>query len=136
MGQALDRLKEITAKLHFPIGVQQEHTYIHQVEVGEVASTCLYISTTESLGIHKWVCKAGTQIASHAHPSKEWVVLYDGLMEIIDEEGKYILKSGESRYFRPGMKHECKVLEDSKYITITVPTEPSFPKNFTPLGRI
>lgn len=66
----------------------------------------------------------------HSHEnSKEFFIVYKGAMSILCECGeKYDLIAGSSCEVDKKMYHSIHVKEDCRFVTITVPADPIFPK--------
>ena len=97
----------------------------HKMECGTSLSWSL-INVPE-IAIGKWFNSAGTKFPKHAHPQKEWLIIYKGHMTVHLDDRDVTLGAGDYIYLEPGTEHSATVLEDCWYAAIVIPRSEDWP---------
>lgn len=83
---------------------------------------------TGSIAILDCVFKRGTYFPSHSHPEIEYIILYEGVMEVTLDDEIVFLRVGDCLAIPANKNHSVMCIEDSKAIAITIPASKDFPK--------
>jgi quercetin dioxygenase-like cupin family protein len=80
-----------------------------------------------AVAVHRWFAIKGTKFPVHSHPVKELAILYEGRVEHTQDGITKLLVAGDFNYAPANAPHSAVFLEDSKFITVTIPPEKEFP---------
>ncbi len=137
MGSSLAKLKELTDNL--PPSPQlgdlvklwggqigQPHQEI-KIEDGDYQSFALFNSPEISVA-RSFVSK-GVEFPEHIHNEREYVLIYSGSVMVRQgSEKERLLEAGEVMIFEPSTLHYTRTLEDTWFISMTIPFSKDYPK--------
>ena len=69
----------------------------------------------------------GTHIKDHAHEEREWIIVYDGYLQITIDDVTTDVKTGEHVLVPAGVLHGIYCKEDTKCVIVTVPRTEDWP---------
>lgn len=88
---------------------------------------------TDLVAVQRALMLEGTTIAKHHHPnSKEWLIVFEGELILLDDKGKEIKRIGVGDHiiFEPNEPHRLKTNPengDTWMIAITIPADEGYP---------
>jgi quercetin dioxygenase-like cupin family protein len=99
----------------------------YKMDKGDCFSWFIHRSGND-IAIHRWFISKGTIFPGHTHKEKEWLIVYNGAMDLYLDGGRKIeLRKGDSYYVLPDVIHWSEYPEDCRFITITIPPAKEFP---------
>ncbi len=136
----LRRLKELTPRLGMT-NPGSDYIEYNTEDNGEFIGFGLFKIPT--IAVQRVFMSKGTKIPEHAHPEREYCIVYKGKFELynppsfgclIDGEStrdtgkdKKIFGPGDGAYFQPNELHGGTMLEDTWIISITIPASEVYP---------
>ena len=81
----------------------------------------------KEMAVQRVFMSKGTEIPTHAHPAKEWVIVYRGRFMLNVDGAEMEVGVGESMYFKPNQPHSGVMLEDTWILCVTIPADASYP---------
>ena len=104
--------------------------------------TCLGFAllSEPGIGVQKSFMSSGSIFGEHQHDSVEWLIVYDGHLEVELEDKLTDLEPGGSVRIPEQTWHTVRALRDTWLIGVTVPMEAGYPDANQPehkrLGRV
>jgi quercetin dioxygenase-like cupin family protein len=81
----------------------------------------------DNISVQYAAFSAGSEFARHTHAVREWLLIFEGSLRAMTEEGTVDLHPGEYIVFEPGQEHECRALTDVRLIGVTIPPAEGYP---------
>lgn len=99
-----------------------------EVEMTEGHGFGFNLLNQNEISVARWFNSKGTVFQKHAHPEKEWVIVYEGSLNLIYEDRVEVLKAGDYSFHGPNTLHGATFDEDCWYLAITIPSAEDWPK--------
>lgn len=131
-GDGLEELRALTAQ----IPQWQEYSKVApgsvMVELEQAGITCLLWGVVapenNAVRVMRALCPAGFVAPMHQHKSDEWLIVYKGRMLIrMENKPDYQIGPGQSVHFAPGVAHETEMMEETRFIGVTIPGNAGYP---------
>ena len=126
---SLRHLEQLTEELPSLIDLVRssgEHMVEYETATGAAIGINLY--STPMVSVQRVFMSAGSALVPHQHPDeREWLIVYEGKLEVRYDSKVAILDVGDSVYFNPGSPHSAKALKDTWFLGITVPRAEGYP---------
>ena len=81
-----------------------------------------------AVAVARSTISAGSKFPEHAHDERELILVYSGLASIFLDGKEKVLHPGDSVIVCPGVVHYVVCEEDTKFISVAVPSAPGFPR--------
>ena len=75
-----------------------------------------------------WWNSEGSEFQEHGHKEREYLVVYEGEMELWVEGKEYRMKVGDSKYVAPGQRHNAYFPVATYYLAVTIPDCSDWPE--------
>jgi quercetin dioxygenase-like cupin family protein len=98
----------------------------YEMEKGAAISFGLW--KQESIAVARTFFSGGSIFPEHSHNEKEFIVVYEGQMDITIEEKTTALTAGDMIVVCPGQAHGAVAVGDTRIIAITIPAAEGFPE--------
>jgi quercetin dioxygenase-like cupin family protein len=82
----------------------------------------------KKIAVSRTIFSSGSLFPEHSHNEKEFIIVYEGHLDIIVEGKTTSLTPGDTITICPGQAHSAKAIVDTKVIAITVPAAEGFPE--------
>lgn len=79
------------------------------------------------INVSRWFSSNGSIFPQHSHEEREWLVCYQGKMQVIFSDSVKTLRAGSYVHVKPGAIHSMEFVEDTWYIAVIIPSDLSFP---------
>jgi quercetin dioxygenase-like cupin family protein len=128
MSENLKKLRELTANL-VPIPDIVTNHESGFVDMRITKGTCLgwKILIDRNTGVHKWFLSKGAEFPNHTHNCKEIMIVYEGEVCVIQNDQESSHKRGDLLVSMPGDEHALIAIEDTWFLTITIPLAEGYP---------
>ena len=127
MHDNLERLEKLTDQL--PVLedlVNPQNGYVeYEVEGGMCHGFPLM--NDPMISVQKAVITEGSLFYTHVHESREWLVVYQGELEVTVGCVRKKIGVGESIVIKPGEAHSVRALKNAKLVGITIPRDTGYP---------
>lgn len=81
------------------------------------------------VAVGDWFGSRGSHFPGHAHPEREWIIVYTGVIELrFKDDTKKLLGVGDYMFLEPDTWHSAYFPEDCWYLAITIPAAEDWPK--------
>jgi len=120
--------------------VLKEHGTFTEYNVGDKTAIGFGLFKNDKIGVQRAFCNKSTEFPTHQHSEQEYIILYQGKIEVFCEEvciikdyklsnktNPVILEGGDCAYFHPNTDHSIKILEDTWMIGIIIPSVEGYP---------
>ena len=127
--EELEKLKAITERLpEFP-QKKTDHFFWSEYDIEHGTCFAFFVFEHPEVSVHRWFNSQGS-IQRHTHEELEIIIVYEGKLEIIFEgckEQTKTLTAGNFCIIPQKCIHKGRFLEDTKYLTITIPATKDYP---------
>jgi len=96
---------------------------------GSIGTTNFCMLNVDDVAVVNTNLRQGDYAPKHVHDVKLWIIVYRGKVKITTSEGTDVYKTGDYIFLDAGEEHSILALENSWTVTVSVPADPSFPKN-------
>ena len=81
----------------------------------------------KNISVQRVILSGGSRFPRHIHAVNEWLILYEGRLEV-HTNGKVVeLGPADSIMFPVGQPHATSVLENTRLLAVTVPPDSAYP---------
>lgn len=131
MTSEINYLKEITEKLPpFPDSIDSniDGSDCETYEMDEGVCFAWNLYWIPQVSVTRWYNDAGSQFPKHHHKEVEVIVVYQGELHIVYENGiEKVVTQGEHVYHPPDTVHSAHTPVDTYYITVMIPASFDYP---------
>jgi len=116
---------------------EDRNVFRYRMEEGVSEATDL-LTVPGLISCADWFNSAGAKFGKHAHKEKEWLLVYVGEIHLwyieCGVEHHKVLFPGDSHYNNPRAVHWAEFPIDTRYLAITIPDSPDWPKARRSIG--
>ena len=126
-----DNLKKIETFLEvIPEGnaILSEHIGYSEMKMDNGIAFAFGLMHIPEIAVSKTVISKGAGFTDHRHSMTEWIIVFSGKLQFTMEGKTGDLLPGEGVKITAGTKHSALAIENTKIIAITIPADPTFPK--------
>lgn len=121
----LEKLQDLTPRLKDLVVNSNEESYqIYEVEDGLAFGFGLM--NEPRVAVQRVYLPAGTRFTRHHHDVNEYIVCYEGELEIIANGNARRLRTGDCAFHPAGQTHERISIENSWIICVTIPADEGY----------
>ncbi len=99
----------------------------HVGHIRECQGRGLNLFNAPQVGVLRGELNANMHLPMHFHEVNEWIIVYEGALEMHVAGEVVRLTVGQGTYIPAGTKHDLRAPVKTKVIAVTVPCEPGFP---------
>lgn len=126
----LEKLRELTPKLSNYVTQPSDarKIIIYKTSKGELCAYSIFRDGDKIAVLHSMMRKGETFLThNHTRPITEILFIYDGVLEVIIDGVKKVLKSPDYVVFENEQEHEMTAMTDVKLVGITIPADKNYP---------
>lgn len=128
--QRLQKLRSLTESLpNFERLVKSRKPGYIEMDMEEGHGFGFNLLNQDEISVARWFNSSGTVFQKHAHPEREWIIVYEGSINVVYEDKVKSFGVGEYCYHGPNVLHGATFDEDCWYLAITIPSSEDWPRN-------
>lgn len=108
--------------IHYPAGSSSElvNDKIPKVDIGQGILLQIIGNGNNTNAVH-WNLPDGSVIARHSHPQEQFGYIIRGVLELIVDGEKFLIKEGDSYLLPPNSIHEFRAIGQTEAIDVFSP---------------
>jgi quercetin dioxygenase-like cupin family protein len=81
----------------------------------------------DEVNVARWYMSAGASIERHVHDAREWLLVYEGCMEITLNGNVHKIEAGQGIEIPPNITHKARWPRGTRLISVTIPSVEGMP---------